>query len=350
MRAIALIPAVLTMLSLTGCMSAETREWLRKSEAQAAVNAAEYISEKYGFEPEVTNVAVDYHSSMFGSWSYTDNAFVQVKGGGRDFTVYISCKEDFTGGRDSYQSQEITEALKAELDGIVEADSRRFMLYTERGMFEGRAVYDIDGYLLLTDIYYDGDNLAEVLDNNTICSAAYVAADLSLVDGEALAELTNGCSAKLFSYIDEESYSHGKETGLIEELTYGIYLKEYAEIDSKGEYSYTKHTTKRCGELYYLSDHGEEFTEAQAECSYIKPEELASRMYYIPKIPEETAVWFRKSDLPEDWENCDIVLAFGAEEGEQLRTGYTITWEAGEYIGAVIYPHQTECYLAVRYH
>lgn len=130
----------------------------------------------------------------------------------------------------------------------------------------------------------------------------------------------------------------------------GLLRREHicVEIDNKGKYSFTEHTTKRCGELYYLSDYGEEFIKAQAECRFIKPEELASRLYFIPEISETTAVWFRKSDLPEDWENCDIVLAYGADDEEQPRTGYVTTHDVGEYIGAVIYPHQNKCHLAVR--
>ena len=121
------------------------------------VYAVQYIEEKYGFTPLVKKSEIDSRSGMFNR-QYNGKIIAEMCYNDRIFLVWIN--EDGTGGCDSYQHEEIQEALLEELKkstpGIIAVELKSL-----------NDIYSID-YTGFTDCLvskkFTGDNLSEVLD------------------------------------------------------------------------------------------------------------------------------------------------------------------------------------------
>ncbi len=171
------------LLFVSGCATKEQMQKLAKIEEQAKNNAIEYIQEKYGFKAKV--VAVEGHTgydSIVPNHEPTGSATVTLKYEGKEFYVDITGEEVSTEGIDNYQSDEILKdiykramsALNLEVDNV----------YIE-------VTCDSVDNRVMTGVYYNGENMDEILTDWSGCVDYKVVAknaDLQAIDIERLKE------------------------------------------------------------------------------------------------------------------------------------------------------------------
>lgn len=220
---LALIIGLMTIL-LTGCGSSQY-------ETQGKKNAIQYIEDKYGFEPTVTDVKSQTFSGSpmpLGSSSETGYVYVKMKHEDTIFYVFISGMSENTDGEDNYQMEVIEESIDDKvnemLSGVVHLDY----------YLGNRKVSHDDAYYGMLSMKYDGDNLAEVLDgmklNQIIVSL--VDSDLSSLTEELIQEAFGTKADILFvNYKSVEDYEKAENT------TYGMTSYTLSEgIDKNNAY------------------------------------------------------------------------------------------------------------------
>ena len=196
---------VFATIVLAGCgYTKEEKRNMKRYEAQGRENAVDYIKEKYGIDAKVKKVTCEkYNSGPVPdlSPSPTGNAFVTMSDQGNDFLVFISGESKNTEGIDNYQYQEIAEALTQELDGITGISSESvFICYGEF-----RTVKDEKNGMIHD--FYDGGNLAEILQNGSARAvASYIDQPVEQIPVSEVTEKT-GVSTILFAdYESQEAY------------------------------------------------------------------------------------------------------------------------------------------------
>ena len=175
------ILAIAFVFSITGCgYTREEKIHMGEYEEQGAINASNYITEKYGINATIVDSKcqkVDSGPIPNFSPDATGNVFVTMEYKDREFMVYISGEEETTKGVDNYQLEEITTSLKVMVEDLTNFSIEDIYLcyghlHTMKNNENG-----------LVSTYFDGDNLSEVLND---ASAAVVIAvinqDISGVD------------------------------------------------------------------------------------------------------------------------------------------------------------------------
>ena len=169
-RLLPAVPLIVCML-LTGCDSAEQKAQNAEWEAQASENAKAYIMQKYGLSAEVREAKVDRMRGMFGTTPISD-VFVDMRYDKRDFTVYITGQKESTEGSDSYQAEEIEQALSETIEREVPG-LKLLDIYPQDKTEQDQETF-------FYSAYFDGTNLPEVLsDGAGSFEAFYVDTDLS---------------------------------------------------------------------------------------------------------------------------------------------------------------------------
>lgn len=169
-RLLPTVPVIACML-LTGCDSAEQKAQNAEWEAQASENAKAYIMQKYGFSAEVREAKVDRMRGMFGTTPISD-VFVDMRYDKRDFTVYITGQKESTEGSDSYQAEEIEQALSETIEREVPG-LKLLDIYPQDKTEQDQETF-------FYSAYFDGTNLPGVLaDGAGSFEAFYVDTDLS---------------------------------------------------------------------------------------------------------------------------------------------------------------------------
>ena len=105
-------------LLLTACDTKEQKALNAQREAQAALNAQEYIRQKYGFAAEVTQAKVDRRHGWISTQPLSD-VLVQMQHDDRSFTVFITGEEQSSAGADNYQAEEIAQAVRETVDAEI---------------------------------------------------------------------------------------------------------------------------------------------------------------------------------------------------------------------------------------
>ncbi len=168
-----LITALTTLflLPLSACDSEEQKAQNAAWEQQASINAQAYIQEKYGIKADVMDASVDRIYGMFGSTPISD-VYVDMYHENREFVVYITGEGSSTAGIDSYQAAEIEQALFDMLEANVPG--------LKRLSLQNRSKSKRDSDILLYDIYFNGSNLQEVVqDGMSSFIAFYLQTDFS---------------------------------------------------------------------------------------------------------------------------------------------------------------------------
>ena len=192
---------VLIMIVLTGCSYTEEEKTAMKSyEKQGRENAENYIKEKYGIDAEIRKLNCEkYNSGPVPDFfpSPTGNVFVKMNYQGKDFSVFISGESKNTEGIDNYQFQEIAIAFSQELDGIMGFHAENvFVCYGEYG-----TVNDEKNGMVHT--FYDGGNLAEILQNES--ARAVVSSVNQAVDQIPVSEISQKTGVDTILFADYES-------------------------------------------------------------------------------------------------------------------------------------------------
>lgn len=204
-KAVYWILLALIMVTVTGCgYTLEEKREMKRYEKQGRENAKNYIREKYGIDAKITEINCEkYSSSPVPDFfpSPTGNVFVKMKYKGADFLVAISGQKKNTDGLDNYQFQEIATAFAQEMYNItgLHAESA-YVCYGEYG-----TVKDEKNGMIHT--FYDGENLAEVLQNESARAVvSYVNQDVEQIPVSQISQKTGVDTILLTDYESREAY------------------------------------------------------------------------------------------------------------------------------------------------
>ena len=218
------ILAICTTLLLSSCMTQEQKAEFERIEAQAEINSVKYISEKYNFEAKVLNTEAEtVESSLFPSHDPTGYVTVTLMYEDKKFNVYINGDEESSEGKDNYQEELIREAIEQEAKSVLNIEA-------EAVCYE--AVYNRP---LMTSVYYDGDNLDEVLDDidyTVDYKISTLNADLEKYTTEDMRMKLHECGEILIvNCADKSDFERIKEAKLssflMDKNEYVIYMKDY---------------------------------------------------------------------------------------------------------------------------
>ncbi len=197
----AVLSAAVMLMNLAACTneSSSQKEVNARVLKQAKENAKAYISEKYGFDAEITGGYLLYEGSDLLPFKQeaTTKAKIKMKYGGKDFLVRISGGYETTNGSDTYQHEEILAAL---LGYIQEQMSRYgFVFKSDIGrLFSSSPGYTDYGFYLphpaisesdskFHSVYYDGSNLDQI---QTLKYCIIVLNDCDISDDSAFEGIT----------------------------------------------------------------------------------------------------------------------------------------------------------------
>ena len=204
-KAVYWILLALIMVTVTGCgYTLEEKREMKRYEKQGRENAKNYIREKYGIDAKITEINCEkYSSSPVPDFfpSPTGNVFVKMKYKGADFLVAISGQKKNTDGLDNYQFQEIATAFAQEMYNItgLHAESA-YVCYGEYG-----TVKDEKNGMIHT--FYDGENLAEVLQKESVRAVvSYANQDVEQIPVSQISQKTGVDTILLTDYESREAY------------------------------------------------------------------------------------------------------------------------------------------------
>lgn len=292
---------------LTGCDSEEQKAQNAVWEAQASENAQAYIEQKYGFSASVTEAKVDRSMGMFGTTPLSD-VFVKMNHDGRDFTVFITGEEKSTDGCDTYQADEIKQALfdtiNSEIDGLQVLD-----IYPK---YKSRQNMDEPLY----GAYFDGSDLAGILEDGVRAfEAFYVQTDLSDADGFRWYE-SYRTNAKFVSCRDGEIL---KEDALTRNWAapQPVYCDNsrtlsYGYDDTEAQVVYHSYDLHKYGDFYYY---------------------VSDRYNYDDGEPLEELPHIREVDPPDP----TMFNGWGAMNASIISKAYTLSADSPMYVH-VYYP------------
>ena len=201
-KAVYWILLALIMVTVTGCgYTLEEKREMKRYEKQGRENAKNYIREKYGIDAKITEINCEkYSSSPVPDFfpAPTGNVFVKMKYKGADFLVAISGQKKNTDGLDNYQFQEIATAFAQEMYNItgLHAESA-YVCYGEYG-----TVKDEKNGMIHT--FYDGENLAEVLQKES--ARAVANQDVEQIPVSQISQKTGVDTILLTDYESREAY------------------------------------------------------------------------------------------------------------------------------------------------
>ena len=242
---------------LSGCASLDKNTY----KSQGKKNAVKYIEEKYGFKPSVKNVtAITGNSSPlpFSTASATGYVEVKMKHDGKIFYVYISGLNKNTDGLDNYQADLIESKLKEEITKLlpdaIQIDT----------CFGSSYSLSDDWDFGMVSVYFDGNNLSDVLDSATLNRAvvSVVNSDIDNIADDIVHE-TFGQNAEYYFV----NYRSDDDLKKCEDLSYKIgtsefgydieqnalYIAEYKRSYKTDftEFKTTDFPLDNCGDLLY---------------------------------------------------------------------------------------------------
>lgn len=230
-----------TMLVIVGCGGTKKEDYA-KIEKKAKTNAVKYISDKYGFEAEVISAEAEPNYGAIFGWDDTSTgyAMVTLQHDNNQFQVVISGDDNSTDGKDNYQQSITEEAIKQEFISAtnIKADEVHCDIF-----YEYHFSYDTDTSLILTNVYYDGNNIDEVLedingDNHLRINYKLVTLNASLKDhlNISLNIINNDEDALIANCDNKDDFEVMKEATFeafnIELYKYMIYMTDYVLIDN----------------------------------------------------------------------------------------------------------------------
>lgn len=287
------------LLGLSACgYTEEEMETMTAHEDNAEKNAIAYVEQKYGFTPRIVDVEYDTIDSEFEielTPKMSGFAFIEVQDteADKNFWVYSKITEENTENCwDNYQYQEIETAIEKQLEEQLGVDTKHIDLcYGELDC--GRKIGDnkkADKKYGLVHGYFDGSNLAEVLENAEnnkmlacIVEDSYIPDLLGCLVGDTMEygcytrraddDLLVQCFGKnldclIVNYKDEESMRLAHIQGDVTDVTNGtdlnygmesmyLYMKDHFYLTWRGQdkkvYSnYCKCEAKEVDGFYYI--------------------------------------------------------------------------------------------------
>lgn len=289
--------------------------------ARAKQNAQNYISEKYGFQAEVTDAILERSYGMFES-TPCSTVLVRMKANGRDFSVYIDGEDVNTDGCDDYQYDEIAQAMtniiEQKIPGVrdikIIGGCAQYISYdpiTQEGYNEH-----------LFKAYFDGENLMDVLtEENCSVTAAFLNMDLTKIEDLSFADefvsRSGYYSISLRSYRSEEAIEKCRKYNDITPK-YAMYMNSFCNIRSSGVES-GNYILGRLGDLYYLLEDG---TPEDVSFS-IADESAEDKQYYVGNLSGSLWIYCLKDEeKDEDSDSKLIPGMYDAQDGDRIEAAY----------------------------
>lgn len=229
-KSVCVLAVLLLMIFLTACDSEEQKKQNEVWQAKASENAIAHIQKKYGVNAEVISAKVDREYGIFGSTPLPD-IFVDMKYKDMKFQTYITGQNTSTDGVDSYQAQEIETALREFLeknisgvDHVTMTDKHGSELIFEKPLYS---------------VYYDGNNLREVMQSALNgFTAYYVKTDFSDQNDflflDAYHHGDNAIFCKFVSCRSKDAFNIKNKIGGLQEP---VYCDNFRMLDAgRGDY------------------------------------------------------------------------------------------------------------------
>lgn len=223
---------------------------------QAKSKAVKYIEEKYDIKPKVTGIDILTREEviqilLIPVYVYEKplkSAFIDMEYKGKNFSVRVSWENEFE-AYDNYYNDVINEAIGNKIkDMYGEYADLRFADHK-------------------TNVYFDGDNLAEVLESDVIkhigVDVIMVNADMSkFTDADIINNFGKNIDIHLLNCKNEDAFKKickwQTEKFFYEQeaFNYSLYLDDYAEYDKYNGAKIKHFQTGQCGDLFYTYVNG----------------------------------------------------------------------------------------------
>ena len=323
--------AAAALITLTSCGdSEEQKELNRQYIATAKTNALNYIQDKYGFEPEITDAVQEREYGMFSSTPLT-TVYVRMNYNNRNFGVYIDGASKNTDGYDNYQQEDLYEYLKSFIPEPIDMELKGGVISTSYDDFEKECVN-------MYQTYFDGTNIAEMF-NEKGCSiyARYIDKDFSEISADDFPDdffINEKVKVTFYSYRSEDAYN---KKGVRTNAESAVYLESYCTV-SKSETVKKSYPIGRIDNMYYYV---EEDLPESVNIREITPDnpanwdneffthEVASKAYSI-KSDSDCTVWiyFPESDIVKKDHEWQGFAFYKNTDGESIYDCYyTHDWD-----------------------
>lgn len=323
------VAAALT--ALTSCGDSEEQKELNRQYIETAkANAMNYIQDKYGFEPEITDAVQEREYGMFSSTPLS-TVYVRMNCNNRNFGVYISGASKNTDGYDNYQQEDLYEYVKSFIPEPVDIELRGGAVSTSYDDFEKECVN-------MYQTYFDGTNIAEMFgEKSCYIYARYIGEDFSDISADTFPEdffANERINVTLLSYRSEDTY---KPNGIRTDTEEAVYLESYCTLN-KSETVKKSYPLGQIDNMYYYAEDGLPESVSIREITPDNPEnwdnefftyEAASKAYSI-KSGSDCTVWiyFPESDIiKEDKKYQAFAFYKDTDEGRIYDSHYIHDWD-----------------------
>lgn len=261
-----------------------------------------YIRDKYGFEPEITDAVQERQYGMFSSTPLT-TVYVRMNYNSRNFGVYIDGGSANTDGYDNYQQEDLCGYIRQFIPEPVDIELKGGFVSTSYDDFEAECVN-------MYRTYFDGKNIAEMFAEKG-CSiyAKYIGEDFSDISADDFPEDlfdSEKVSVTLMSYRSADMY---KANGFQTDEEAAVYLESFCILNKSETVKKTYPLGQIDGVYYYVEDDSPEsvsITEiipdnASEWNNEFFTHEVASKAYSI-KSNKDCTVWiyFPESSITEE--------------------------------------------------
>lgn len=220
--------------------------------SMASANAVRYVSEKYGFEPEIKKLSADE--------TFCEQNFMRLiaKYGDKEFVVFSDYLKENPVCADNYQYEEIKQAVTdkifSEIPNGICAD---YSIATKINTLSGTSEKSAFGFLAF-QTYYDGSNLDEVL-KDCYGRIEMVFADADISDTAAANWLTEQDIDLEFTSLDTKEHlaefeafpSKHSILGYSSYAKFAPYITDHLEIEDGVEKHGLNISFQSCGDFIY---------------------------------------------------------------------------------------------------
>lgn len=253
---IVLLSLAAALLIYRGANHLWTKHKERVMYEQASANAVRYISEKYGFEPEITG-------SLTDAWDLHlqhDMMNLKAKYGDSEFTVFADCMKDNPVCVDNYQYDEVKQEIMGKISSeFPNGICVNYSIATDSSLLLGASEETaISIGFLAFQTYYDGTNLDEVL-KDCYGKIEMVFADANFSDTAAADWLTERNIDLEFTTLDTAEHLAEFEAFPTEGFPFGNsryaklapYITDHLEITKGEKKQGVDISFQSCGDFIY---------------------------------------------------------------------------------------------------
>lgn len=257
--------ALISAILLTGCVSEEEKQQAAEWRAQAEENAVIYIEDKYGFEAEVIDSETQKVSGLLSA-TYISQTLVKMEYDGKEFSVIIDGEGEFMDdAADNYQKDEIRDAFAKRVCQFLQVQPDRLRMSMGDNK-DAQWNNSDEFYDHMFHVYYDGDNLEDVIMEYPVVCIAEIVGDTDLDEAyeeneDSLFENDHLCMLAV-TYDSENDMKKTSTKDLeymedddMEDYVYenAMYVKDALLLKYNGEAVPFDISIGQCEDFYYMS-------------------------------------------------------------------------------------------------